>query len=691
MRKSLSVYSVILSLFGCVGATAGSDASSNGGGTTDTGTTATDTASSDNASAGETASTGETQATADTAIADAKPEVAPAADSAADTPQTGCSEGKPCDDGAKCTTGDKCVGGQCVGTPLDCGKGLTQCKTGKCDPGSGFCVISDASALCDDNDPCTQGDFCIAGACSGFPVKDCCTKKCTGKLCGGDGCGGSCGSCPSGQSCGDGKCVKSTDAGETCAEAMAIDSLPFTHTGNTTGKKNDLLAPDQACYNGSLGDYGPDVVYQYTPTADGTIGVKVTGFSNKPAFYVATDCNDIKNSCLTGSLGYGQDYIENWAKVKKGKTIYIIVDADGDGGEYTVHVSQCPLQCAGKVCGYDGCGGDCGFCKKLSNELCSTAGKCVCVASCDNKKCGSDGCSGSCGTCTGTQTCDVSGQCVKGGQVGDTCKSAIAIAKSPFTVDASTVGFGNDVYAWASCQGKGNGAYWGYGGGDVVYSLGGAKSQAWFLELTKPSTNLEFWAFTDCADPVSCVQAAYKPASLKKQLFVETPTGAPLFVAVDGYDDQAGNYTLSATQCAKPGDCAGGDPGEYCSYPVVIDKLPFTANTTGSLDSYFVPAGACGNAKALGKGGQDRAFALVAAKTGAYTFTIKANSGSDPIVYATQDCTKLATSCGSFADKTGTNGSETLVLNATAGQTWYVVVDNAGIVTGGFSFNVTGP
>ena len=652
---------------------------------------ATDTAGAgaDAAADGHDAVTDATPA-ADVAVAEGVGNDAPAADvKPADAAATdaAATDSKPAD--AKDAGPDATAG---CNVKDDCNIGLPVCKKGHCDPGSGLCVIEDAGGSCDDGDPCTEADQCLVGGCVGFAIAGCCTKDCKGKVCGGDGCGGTCGACATGQVCGNGVCVQATAPGETCADALAIAQLPFVHVGSTLGKKNDLLAPDQACYNASLGTYGPDVTYTYTPSADGTLGIKLEGYANKPAFYVVTDCADTKNSCLTGSLGYGQDTLENWAKVKKGKPIYIVVDADLDGGDYTLHVTTCAPQCAGKVCGYDGCGGDCGFCKKFSNEACSTAGTCVCLPSCDAKACGSNGCGGSCGSCPSGKVCDASGQgCVSTANTGDTCSNATAITTSPFSVTAGTAGLGNDVYAWASCQGKGTGAYWGYSAPDAIYALGGGASQTWLLELTNISTSLEFYALTDCKDPLSCAQGAYEPASLKKQLFVETPLGAPLFVAVDGYDDQVGTYTLTATHCAAPGDCSNGDPGEYCSYPVVVEALPFAYSGSGSLDSYQVAAGTCGNVKALGDGGSDRAFALVAQKSGTYTFAVKASGGADKLLYATKDCTHLATTCIGFVDKTGADGSETLQVQANAGETLYVVVDSVTAITGSFSLNVTGP
>ncbi len=640
---------------------------------------ATGTAPADTAAESDVATAGNNTDTVSDAVA---AEVASSADGAADSAADAAAAGS---DTPKADTTNPCG--------KDCNAGLPVCKKGVCDPGSGACVISDSNAACDDGDPCTQADNCLVGVCTGMPKPNCCTPKCAGKICGGDGCGGSCGSCKPGESCAEGACVAaSAEAGESCKDALTIGAIPYVHTGSTANKQNDLQAPDKACYNAPLGTYGADVVYKYTPTADGSLHIWVSGYANSPQFYVATDCADIKNTCVTGSGAFGlKDKFQNWAKVTKGTTLYIVVDADGAGGEYTLHVDPCATQCAGKVCGYDGCGGDCGFCKKLSNEQCSTAGQCVCVGNCDGKDCGSDGCGKSCGGCGGGQVCDASGHCTAANQKGDTCVSATVVGPAAYTNSGSTVGMGNDIYGWAFCQGNGTGAYIGYEAPDAVYKLGGGKSEAWFVDLVKASTNLDIYAFADCGDPTTCKQASYKAYTLKKRLFVETPTGAPLYVAVDGYATQAGTFTVSFKPCVQAADCPDATPGEYCSFPIAVGPLPFKTTSSGSLDSYHLPVGACGSVKAKGKGGQDRAFALVATKSGVHTVSVQSTGGADAVLYATKDCTKLATTCASFADKDGANGKEKLTVDAKAGETWYIVVDNTGTVTGGFSLDIAGP
>lgn len=79
--------------------------------------------------------------------------------------------GTPCDDANLCTQSDACDGaGACVGgDPVICGAGGDgQCNTASsCDPATGACVggPSPDGTVCDDGDPCTVADSCVAGSC----------------------------------------------------------------------------------------------------------------------------------------------------------------------------------------------------------------------------------------------------------------------------------------------------------------------------------------------------------------------------------------------------------------------------------------------------------------------------------------------------------------------------------------------
>lgn len=73
----------------------------------------------------------------------------------------------------------------------------------------------------------------------------------------------------------------------------------------------------------------------------------------------------------------------------------------------------CP-NCANKQCGPDGCGGYCGDCDELPNQICKN-GQC-CQRNCTNKQCGSDGCGGLCGSGGGDEGCPIGKVCTSNKQ-----------------------------------------------------------------------------------------------------------------------------------------------------------------------------------------------------------------------------------------------------------------------------------
>ncbi len=208
-----------------------------------------------------------------------------------------------CDDEEPCTDGDSCVDGECVagdficdcladedcaeledgdfcnGTffcddsefPYECAidpesistcvlQEPDSCNVWGCAPESGECILIPVAegVICNDEDPCTEGDVCSAGVCAGVlkplmcaagttycvgdsvclcdacgngceqVVKVCtapayycvngncmaCQPYCKDGQCGDDGCGGSCGTCPGTSTCNlDGECVCDCPAG----------------------------------------------------------------------------------------------------------------------------------------------------------------------------------------------------------------------------------------------------------------------------------------------------------------------------------------------------------------------------------------------------------------------------------------------------------------------------------------------
>lgn len=90
-------------------------------------------------------------------------------------------------------------------------------------------------------------------------------------------------------------------------------------------------------------------------------------------------------------------------------------DACCAAGEVCADGGCCAPDCTDRVCGSDGCGGDCGHCDAPDECL---DGRCEippCVPSCAGRECGDDGCAGTCAPgCPATAQCSGAGRCVDG-------------------------------------------------------------------------------------------------------------------------------------------------------------------------------------------------------------------------------------------------------------------------------------
>ncbi|MCB9849990.1 MAG: hypothetical protein H6817_04725 [Phycisphaerales bacterium] len=127
--------------------------------------------------------------------------------------------GLSCDDGDACTTADVCDGsGGCAGIPTDCSGLDSVCTMGACNATTGACEVVPASngAACDDGNPCTVGDVCVAGTCTSTPLNCDDGNPCTADAC----VAGACQQTPlTGNACTDGdSCTVSDvcDAGGSC-------------------------------------------------------------------------------------------------------------------------------------------------------------------------------------------------------------------------------------------------------------------------------------------------------------------------------------------------------------------------------------------------------------------------------------------------------------------------------------------
>ncbi len=92
-------------------------------------------------------------------------------------------EGYACDDGNPCTVGEHCVAGACAdGVAPNCNDG-NPCTDDTCNPAEG-CLSVDNDVACNDGNACTTADTCAGGECVGGPALDCDDgNPCTGDSC----------------------------------------------------------------------------------------------------------------------------------------------------------------------------------------------------------------------------------------------------------------------------------------------------------------------------------------------------------------------------------------------------------------------------------------------------------------------------------------------------------------------------
>jgi len=283
-----------------------------------------------------------------------------------------------------CTEGDSCKGGECVSGPNECGcktdeecaemggdddlcngtlfcnkknvpatcdidpktvvdcyaQGLPpDCHKFQCVPETGKCVAVPLQngVPCDDWNPCTGGDACSTGTCSGVVMKGC-------------GIGTPCvlpSDCSPGLTCFDampgGYCTKlgcdqvGCPEGTVChvlQNGLAVCLLACESNADCRDAQGYACIQDGGCW------CGPDICEALQMACNGD---------------VAAMCN----SCGSAFEPGGTDCAAEGLVCKAGECV------------------PCEPDCTGKECGPDGCGGSCGTCGEgfVCNE---TAGLCAC-------------------------------------------------------------------------------------------------------------------------------------------------------------------------------------------------------------------------------------------------------------------------------------------------------------------------
>ena len=323
--------------------------------------------------------------------------------------------GTDCDDNLFCTVDDACLDGVCTGQPRDCNDD-NFCTTDRCDESSDKCSNAlqpipgaeimgdpscsngvdddcdgytdeqdpncnscDSDSQCDDSNPCTENK-CTDGECNNPPKND--NSPCDdGVFCnGGDYCvGGSC-SGHGGDPCpgpdGDSNCTESCDEendncnsldpdGSPCDDGLYCTVSDSCQSGTCSGVDRDC-SDSYDCTNDACDEQS--VSCAHTPISDpgteGPVGDITCDNDRDDDCDGLTDTDDYDCLCQASASSEDPDLCNNQ------------IDDDCDGvSDSNDPDCGCVPDCTDKVCGDDGCGGQCG--SDCSDGLSCVHGLCL--------------------------------------------------------------------------------------------------------------------------------------------------------------------------------------------------------------------------------------------------------------------------------------------------------------------------
>ena len=260
--------------------------------------------------------------------------------------------------------------------------------------GDGWSVVSVEEVVSDNSGPDASPDV-------GSGEVEPCEPECGGKECGPDGCGGVCGECSGGYQCGStGKCVCLPDCGGKECGANGC--------GGLCGK----CLEGELCLEGKCEPAWEcttiEECFPYVCQVDAGKCAPCTSDAHcAPAGAVCEPLTGLCVECVLDQDCSPFHYCEDNVCVALPPCQ---IDADCEEGQIcdpeTGQCFQCAPQCGGKMCGSDGCGGQCGSCQP--EELC-VEGKCEEPAACTGPEdctpfvC--DPATGKCAKCTEDTQC----------------------------------------------------------------------------------------------------------------------------------------------------------------------------------------------------------------------------------------------------------------------------------------------
>lgn len=262
-------------------------------------------------------------------------------------------DGEACDDDQGCTFGDQCAAGACQGTAYSC-PAPTQCQQSVACAGDGGCAVVPLldGTGCDDGVACTAGDSCVSGVCNGSPYT-CSPDQCAAtSVCAGDG---GCLTTPRnvGAACDDGQ---PCSFGDVCTAAGSCAGTPYSCPGVSQCKEAGLCLGDGGCgvvnkAEGTGCDDGLDCTSGDRCASGACVGTALTSYQDLDGDGRGA-LGATQMVCPLGA-GYvldGGDCDEGNANVQN--TLPAALDADRDGVTATTTLD--PQACVGAASTFGG-------------------------------------------------------------------------------------------------------------------------------------------------------------------------------------------------------------------------------------------------------------------------------------------------------------------------------------------------
>ena len=228
----------------------------------------------------------------------------------------------------------------------------------------------------------------------------------------------------------------------------------------------------------------------------------------------------------------------------------------------------------------------------------------------------------------------------------------------------------------------------GTGAGDLLYSFA-APVDGTYRFLLNASFDAILWAADTCAEgPAECVAGVNTGAAGEDEsLVVALAQGQTITLVVDGVTQaDEGGFTLTAMTL-----------GLSCEVPLELAELPglVLGSTAGASDDLSVTGADCGVsdfAGEVGVGAPDIVHSLSVTYDQEITLRlVPIATDFDAVVYVLSDCGAPTTSCVALANVPGAQGGEVVSFAATAGTTYFVIVDGgAATLEGAYTLGVEG-